>query len=110
MENLKSRDTVIGVDDRNCAKLQKLREGILGMPAVFQVDHGVAGHQNLGCHLIIFSEKFLVDHHQSRLSDGCAGLLHGDALRLLLKPGCLPAHADGSGCDQNHILTPVMQI
>ena len=54
---------VVLIYNRDHLFCQKLLEGILGIPAVGIVDHGILGHQDLCHHLIVFPEKLLINGH-----------------------------------------------
>ena len=107
------RHRVVFIDHRDHAHFQKLGERIMGIVAVQIVHHRIFGHQDLRRHLIIFGKNPFVGHHQPRLSDGGAGLLHGDPVPaeiLLGQMHGLPSLGNGAGGDEHHILSLIPQI
>ena len=89
---------------------QKLLEGILGIPAVSIVDHGILGHQDLCHHLIVFPEKLLINGHQPGLSHSCTGLLFLKLCRLSLHTQCSCTYRNGSGGYQHYVFPLVMKV
>ena len=89
---------------------QKLLEGILGIPAVGIVDHGILGHQDLCHHLIIFPEKLLINGHQPGLSHSCTGLLFLKLCRLSLHTQCSCTYRNGSGGYQHYVFPLIVKV
>ena len=85
-------------------------EGILGIPAVGVVDHGILGHQDLCHHLIVFPEKLLINGHQPGLSHSCTGLFFLKLCRLSLHTQCSCTYRNGSGGYQHYVFPLVMKV
>ena len=108
--HLISRNRIIFIHNRDCAKTEQFVERILRILSRDRVHHRVLRHQHLPCHLIVFRKKPLIDHHQSRLTDRCACLLCRNVLRPLIHAERLSAHGNRAGAYQAHIHPAVPQI
>ena len=82
------RNGVVFIYDWDYPQLQKLIKGILRVFTVGIVHHGILGHQNLSCGLIILGKKLLVNHHQP-------GLAYRSTCLLYLQVGWLFLHSKG---------------
>lgn len=87
----------------------------MGIVAVQIVHDRIFGHQDLCRHLIVLRKYFLIRHHQSRLADGGARLLHRNVILAVLLIDILDMYRFLPGCDragahQHHILSLIAQI
>ena len=69
---------VILIYNRDTVEFEKLVECIIEIIFAQILRDRVFIHQDLGGNLIIIREKALIDHHQTGLTDGGAGLLDSD--------------------------------
>ena len=70
----------------------------------------LAGDQQLGYGVVIFSKELVVDVHEFALPYGCRCLLAWDVFGTASEPQLPHAHADGTGGDQNHLMSRIFDI
>ena len=101
---------VIFIDDRQCPQFQQAVQGVAEILVALLGANILAGDQQLGHGVVVFTEELVVGVHQLALTHGGSSLFGGDILGPLQKAQFADTHTDGTGRNQNHLMTGVFDV
>ena len=101
---------VVFVDDRQRAQLQQAKNGVPHITAALLVLYILAGEQHL-CHcVVVLVEQLVIGVHQLALADCGGGLLGRRVLRPLAQVELAKAHCNGTGGDEDDLVSHVLEV
>lgn len=103
--DFRGADAVVLVENGNSAQLQKFLDRCLEIVEGFSLVELIPGEENLRNYQATTQEGAPISLHEQGLPDRGTGLLHGNALALLLQPQNHGAHADRPRADNEHLPT-----
>ena len=103
---------VILIDDRDHAHFQQGVERIGQVFLLLFLLDVLCIEKDLGYGLVIIPEKLVIEVHEAALSDSGGGLFHTHAVvvRAALHAQLVPSHGNGSGGDQDHFVSHILDI